>query len=558
MELARHEADMDLLEFMEVEASDKATSASSSAGTPASAAADSTGLGPGRPRKRRREQPPPNTNNRKLATTTTIIIAHDTHDKTTTSTSSTTSEELECVAHAAEAVVVGADGGALGPEGGPPRLVDYPDSEGADEADLDGRDSEATELPDEAAREDEEEGGDEGGDDGGDDGAKESDTRAQEGDEDSEMTQSMDMEEMHARVVIPDTATSGQQEAEEKEKEKGGKEERSEERKNERDERAGEEPGRETAANKHEQGEAVAAGAGGELERRAKGDKAKRRLPDWMVLTPKQLQQAQAEKEREMRESKAVLREQALRFFEIMQCSNSSTPSESSGSIVDDESAEQLAAGAAQGLPVASPLDAKPLIAVAPVTLETKVLVSDTVRYTDVLLPIEEGRVVIFDLETSGFGADDSIIEIGAVELIDGQRTGIVFQSYAKAMGSINPYAFKAHGLSEEVLSYHQSIEIVLTNFMRWVGHSPLVAHNSRFDMRMLCQELRRWDIPMHGNKVFCTLRYYRAKYPGMAYSLDDLASHFRIDQIIERRTHGALVDAEICARVYQKFLDAL
>jgi hypothetical protein len=35
--------------------------------------------------------------------------------------------------------------------------------------------------------------------------------------------------------------------------------------------------------------------------------------------------------------------------------------------------------------------------------------------------------------------------------------------------------------------------------------------------------------------KVFCTLRYYRAKYPGMAYSLDDLASHFRIDQIIER-----------------------
>jgi DNA polymerase III epsilon subunit-like protein len=92
--------------------------------------------------------------------------------------------------------------------------------------------------------------------------------------------------------------------------------------------------------------------------------------------------------------------------------------------------------------------------------------------------------------------------------------------------------------------------------------------------------------------KVFCTLRYYRAKYPGMAYSLDDLASHFRIDQIIERyvrplwcsgvrlfalpasfsfsfsffslfgwrprRTHGALVDAEICARVYQQFLDAL
>jgi hypothetical protein len=131
-------------------------------------------------------------------------------------------------------------------------------------------------------------------------------------------------------------------------------------------------------------------------------------------------------------------------------------------------------------------------------------------------------------------------------------------------MGSVNPYAFKAHGLSEEFLSHHQSIEIVLANFMRWVGSAPLVAHNSRFDMRMLCQELRRWDLPLNDNKVsnpwspvpptrvsslkewvcacvwwatqiFCTLRYYRAKYPGMPYSLDDLANRFHIDQIIER-----------------------
>jgi hypothetical protein len=285
---------MDLLEFMEVEASDKSTP---SAGTPAGGAA--AGLDPGRgPRKRRREQPLPN--NPVLATTTTIIITHDTHDThdkttttTTTSTASTTSEELECVAHAAEAaVVVGADGDrALGPESGPPKLVDYPDSEGADEADLDGGDSEATELPDGSGREDD---GDDGGGDGG--GAKERDARAEEGDEDSEMTQSMDVEELHARVVIPDVATSclpqrGEEE-EETEEEKRGKEERSvEERKNEQDEQADDELGRETAADKHERGEAGGAGAGGEQERRAKGDKAKRRLPDWMVLTPKQLQQ---------------------------------------------------------------------------------------------------------------------------------------------------------------------------------------------------------------------------------------------------------------------------
>jgi len=41
-----------------------------------------------------------------------------------------------------------------------------------------------------------------------------------------------------------------------------------------------------------------------------------------------------------------------------------------------------------------------------------------------------EGRVICFDLETSGFSPiDDCIIEIGAVEVIDGMRTGLIFQS---------------------------------------------------------------------------------------------------------------------------------
>jgi hypothetical protein len=40
---------------------------------------------------------------------------------------------------------------------------------------------------------------------------------------------------------------------------------------------------------------------------------------------------------------------------------------------------------------------------------ETRVCVSDTVSYIDVLTPIEHGRVVIFDLETSGFGVEDRL-----------------------------------------------------------------------------------------------------------------------------------------------------
>jgi len=46
--------------------------------------------------------------------------------------------------------------------------------------------------------------------------------------------------------------------------------------------------------------------------------------------------------------------------------------------------------------------------------------------YVDVFDPLEiaSGRVIAFDVETTGFARYDGIVEIGAVELIDGVRTG--------------------------------------------------------------------------------------------------------------------------------------
>lgn len=113
--------------------------------------------------------------------------------------------------------------------------------------------------------------------------------------------------------------------------------------------------------------------------------------------------------------------------------------------------------------------------------------------YRDISNPADMNldRVICFDVESTGFASTDGIIEIGAVEYILGQRTGALFQSYIKPSVPINQHAAEVHGLTNLMLASAPSASIVISSFLSWVGSSPLVAHNARFDMRMYVSNLR-------------------------------------------------------------------
>ncbi|KYQ88954.1 DNA polymerase III [Tieghemostelium lacteum] len=184
-------------------------------------------------------------------------------------------------------------------------------------------------------------------------------------------------------------------------------------------------------------------------------------------------------------------------------------------------------------------------------------LIKSLKGFIEVEEPILKGRVICFDLETSGFGPDDSIIEIGGVELIDGCRTGAIFQSYAKPLNMIHPKAQEVHNLTSYLLMTCKPIQFVLSSFMDWVGDSPLIAHNLAFDRRMLIQELIRSNIEFNpDHKCFCTMRYFRKVYQGQTYSLDSVSQHLNINKILLRKTHGALVDSEILAIIYNHLVN--
>uniref|UniRef100_A0A6B2LLR3 Exonuclease domain-containing protein n=1 Tax=Arcella intermedia TaxID=1963864 RepID=A0A6B2LLR3_9EUKA len=105
-------------------------------------------------------------------------------------------------------------------------------------------------------------------------------------------------------------------------------------------------------------------------------------------------------------------------------------------------------------------------------------------------------------------------------------------------------------------LSKAPPIQLIISSFMDWVGKSPLIAHNARYDMRMLQQELERLELShlLEGKKVFCTMQYYRRLFPNAPYTLEDIASHYS-QTLLHRTAHTALSDSDLLSQVFTSIL---
>jgi len=162
-------------------------------------------------------------------------------------------------------------------------------------------------------------------------------------------------------------------------------------------------------------------------------------------------------------------------------------------------------------------------------------------------------REIVFDTETTGIMPGDGhrIVEIGALELIDRISTGRTFHSYIDPCRAMPRDAEGVHGLTTAFLTGQPVFEAVIDEFLVFIGDAPLVAHNAAFDMAFLNWELRRAGLkPLPDSRAICTLELSRARHPGAKHSLDALCVRYDID-LSGRSKHGALLDAELLARVY-------
>ena len=166
-------------------------------------------------------------------------------------------------------------------------------------------------------------------------------------------------------------------------------------------------------------------------------------------------------------------------------------------------------------------------------------------------------RIICFDIETTGFEwtRGDRCIEIGAVELLDGKLTENTFHEYINPEEKIiPPETYMVHKISNAFLEDKPKMSEIAPKFLDFIQDSQIVAHNGfDFDFPFINFELSKLGLPQSSREqqmdsiVIARNRVFGPK----AYTLDALAKWFGVPLTARADAHGALIDAEILAKVF-------
>lgn len=165
-------------------------------------------------------------------------------------------------------------------------------------------------------------------------------------------------------------------------------------------------------------------------------------------------------------------------------------------------------------------------------------------------------RQVLLDTETTGLEAlkGHRITEIGCLEMINRRLTGRKFHTYLNPEREIDADAQAISGITSEFLQDKPKFNEIVDEFLPFIEGAELIIHNAPFDIGFLNAELallnHPWGTVDSYVRIFDTLTLARSLHPGQKNNLDALCRRYGVDNS-HRTYHGALLDAEILARVY-------
>jgi DNA polymerase-3 subunit epsilon len=165
-------------------------------------------------------------------------------------------------------------------------------------------------------------------------------------------------------------------------------------------------------------------------------------------------------------------------------------------------------------------------------------------------------RQIALDTETTGLETSQGhrIIEIAAVEILNRKLTGKNFHCYINPERDIDAEATNVHGISSHFLKDKPVFSQICQTFIDFVKSSELIIHNASFDIGFINHEFHIIDPALNKITDYCqiidTLSMAKKRHPGQKNNLDALCHRYHIDNS-KRELHGALLDAELLAKVY-------
>ena len=166
-----------------------------------------------------------------------------------------------------------------------------------------------------------------------------------------------------------------------------------------------------------------------------------------------------------------------------------------------------------------------------------------------------DDEFVVFDIETTGLSAANcKIIEIGAVKIKGGEVLE-VYNTFVDPLSEIPEEITELTSITNEMVKGERTIDVVLPEFLEFVGDRLLIAHNADFDVGFIRVAAKELGIPFDSPNLdtVALSRYINADLK--SHKLDVLVKHYDIGNF---HHHRACDDAEVLARIFFKMLEQI
>ena len=175
-------------------------------------------------------------------------------------------------------------------------------------------------------------------------------------------------------------------------------------------------------------------------------------------------------------------------------------------------------------------------------------------------LPFIKNRIIILDTEVAGISSLDHIIELCALEMINGKLTSKYYHSFFNPKKKINQSMIKKHKIPKNVLKYSYKREKnIFEGFLNFINNSIIITHNAVFDMEKINYELNYYNLPLINKFKFrCSMRIFLDKYRNVSNKFSKLKEccDFLNIKYINENLHLAYYDAFLLGKIMEKIYE--